>query len=194
MNSTDIKVPTQNCRVIVISGPSGVGKDSVIRELKQVDRPQHFVITATTRRKRNKEVNGIDYIFLSTTQFNTLIRENKFLEHAEVYGQQYGVPKSQVLDAFKRGSDVIIKTDVQGALTIRSLIPSTVLIFIAPPSYKTIVQRLTRRKTESTEQFSLRLAMSKEELNQSKLFDHIVINYDNKLQETVRAIESIISG
>lgn len=194
MNPTDIKVPTQNCRVIVISGPSGVGKDSVIRELKQVDRPRHFVITATTRRKRNKEVNGIDYIFLSTTQFNTLIRENKFLEHAEVYGQQYGVPKSQVLDAFKRGSDVIIKTDVQGALTIRSLIPSTILIFIAPPSYKTIVQRLTRRKTESTEQFSLRLATSKEELNQSKLFDHIVINYDNKLQETVRAIESIISG
>ena len=194
MNPTDIKVPTQNCRVIVISGPSGVGKDSVIRELKQVDCPRHFVVTATTRKKRNKEVNGIDYIFLSTTQFNTLVGENKFLEHAEVYGHQYGVPKSQVLDAFKKGLDVIIKTDVQGALTIRSLIPSTILIFITPPNCKTIIQRLTRRKTESAEQFSIRLATSKEELKQSKLFDHIIVNHDNKLQETVRAIESIISG
>ena len=166
MDSEKIILPPNNCRVVVISGPSGVGKDSVIGELKKNDPHRHFVVTATTRKKRNREVNGIDYIFLTPTQFNTLLEENKFLEHAEVYGNQYGVPKSQVIDSL--------------------------LIFISPPHYDAIVQRLAKRKTESLEQFSLRLSAAKQELEQSKLFDHVIINHDNKLQETVQSIESIL--
>ena len=192
MDSEKIILPPNNCRVVVISGPSGVGKDSVIGELKKNDQHRHFVVTATTRKKRNREVNGIDYIFLTPTQFNTLLEENKFLEHAEVYGHQYGVPKSQVMDALEKNLDVIIKADVQGAFTIRKLIEDSLLIFISPPHYDAIVQRLAKRKTESLEQFSLRLSAAKQELEQSKLFDHVIINHDNKLQETVQSIESIL--
>ena len=193
MDSEKIIVPPNSCRVVVISGPSGVGKDSVIGELKQNSSNRHFVVTATTRKKRNKEVNGIDYIFLTPPQFSSLLEEDKFLEHAEVYGNQYGVPRSQVMAAMKKKLDVIIKADVQGAFTIRKLIPTSLLIFISPPHYEAIIQRLTKRKTESPEQFSIRLDTAKKELNQSNLFDHVVINHDNKLQETVQSIESIIS-
>lgn len=193
MDSAKIIVPPNNCRVVVISGPSGVGKDSVIGKLKQNSSNRHFVVTATTRKKRNKEVNGIDYIFLTPPQFSSLLEEDKFLEHAEVYGNQYGVPRSQVMAAMKKKLDVIIKADVQGAFTIRKLFPTSLLIFISPPHYEAIIQRLIKRKTESPEQFSIRLDTAKKELNQSNLFDHIVINHDNKLQETVQSIESIIS-
>ena len=192
MDSEKIILPPNHCRVVVISGPSGVGKDSVIRELQKNGQCRHFVVPATTRKKRNKEVNGIDYIFLTPTQFNTLLEENKFLEHAEVYGYQYGVPKSQVIDALEKNLDVIIKAAVQGAFTIRKLIQDSLLIFISPPHYEAIVQRLTKRKTESSEQFSIRLSAAKQELDQSKLFDHVIINHDNKLQETVQSIESIL--
>ena len=193
MNSEKIMIPPNNCRVVVISGPSGVGKDSVIGELKKNNPNRHFVVTATTRKKRNKEVNGIDYIFLTSTQFNALLEENKFLEHAEVYGHQYGVPRSQVMDALKKKLDVIIKTDIQGAFTIRKLIQGSLLIFISPPHYGAIVERLTKRQTESPEQFSIRLSTAKEELKQSKLFDHVIINHDNKLHETVQSIELILT-
>ena len=136
MDSEKIILPPNHCRVVVISGPSGVGKDSVIRELQKNGQCRHFVVPATTRKKRNKEVNGIDYIFLTPTQFNTLLEENQCLEHAEVYGYQYGVPKSQVIDALEKNLDVIIKADVQGAFTIRKLIQDSLLIFISPPHYE----------------------------------------------------------
>ena len=110
-------------RLFVISGPSGVGKDSVIDGLKKLGRPYHFTVTATTRAMRPNETDGIDYIFLSRDEFRHMIEQNDLLEWAEVYGNLYGVPKSQVTDALNRGQDVIMKIDVQGAATVKKAPP-----------------------------------------------------------------------
>ena len=122
-------------RLFVISGPSGVGKDSVIDGLKKLARPYHFTVTATTRAMRPGETDGIDYLFLSRADFRRMIENNGLLEWAEVYGNLYGVPKSQVNDALDCGKDVIMRIDVQGAATVRKLRPDAVLIFLEPPTW-----------------------------------------------------------
>ena len=183
----------RSARLFVISGPSGVGKDSVIDGLKKLGRPYHFIVTATTRAMRQGETNGIDYIFLTTDEFRHMIEQNDLLEWAEVYGNLYGVPKSQVTDALNRGQDVIMKIDVQGAATVRKLHRDAVLIFLEPPDMKSLEERLRIRNTESESDFQTKLTTASQEMQQATWFDHRVVNPDGRLDKAISDIDRIIS-
>ena len=134
--------------LVVLSGPSGVGKDAVLDELRKLERPWHFAVTATTRPMRPGERDGVDYVFLEPGAFERMRERDEFLECAEVYGRWYGVPRSQARDALRSGRDVILKIDVQGAATIRRMAPEALLIFLIPPSLDELRQRLQGRMTE----------------------------------------------
>ena len=164
--------------LLVISGPSGVGKDSVIQHLRETITNCHFAITATTRDKRPGEINGKDYIFLDKVSFSEKIRLDQFLEYAQVYGNWYGIPTKQVTGALSDGNDVIIKADVQGASTIKKKVDGSILIFIKPPSTLDLEKRLKKRHTEDEAELNLRLATAKEELSKIDIFDYIVVNDD----------------
>lgn len=182
----------QNPLLIVISGPSGVGKDSVLRQLKQSGVPFCFVVTVTNREPRSNEVNGVDYIFVSHEEFHRMIQAGEFLEHALVYDDHKGIPMKQVQDALESGNDVILRIDVQGAATIRRLAPQAVLIFLTAGSEEELFRRLAERKTETHEDLELRIATARQELERSDEFDYIIANRVNNLDETVDAILAII--
>ena len=128
--------------VVVVSGPSGVGKDAVFQYMRKLDRTWYFIVTVTTRPRRRNERNGVDYLFLDREEFEHMRQGNQLLESAEVYGNWYGVPKQQVKDALGRGQDVLMKLDVQGAATVKSLVPGALMIFLAPPSMEELERRL----------------------------------------------------
>ena len=178
--------------MVVISGPSGVGKDAVLERLKSSNVPYHFAVTATARPKRDSEVDGLDYIFVEGDEFQSMIRNDELLEWAEVYGNPYGVPKSPVRVALARGQDVILKIDVQGADNIRRLVPGAVYVFLAPPDMSELEHRLTRRRTESTETLKVRLATAAKELEEAAKFDYVVINRTGRLDKAVEEINTII--
>lgn len=178
--------------LIVISGPSGVGKDAVLERMRECHRPWHFIVTVTTRPKRLAETDGVDYIFMSRDRFQELLDRNGFLEHANVYGHFYGVPQGQVEDAFKLGQDVIVKTDVQGARTLRSKIPDALLIFLAPPDMEELEKRLRTRKSETESDLDQRIQTALSEMARQSEFDYVVVNHTNSLEATVRNIEQII--
>ena len=178
--------------VVVLSGPSGVGKDAVIAHLRTLGSPYHSVVTATTRPKRQSEEEGVDYIFLSPDEFDQMLANDEFMEWAQVYGNRYGVPKSQVRDALQRGQDVIIKIDVQGAATIKTLAPQAVFIFLAPTSLNELEARLRDRKTEADTDINLRLRTAKAEMGHRAMFDYVVLNRDGLLEQTVQEVEAII--
>ncbi len=178
--------------LVVISGPSGVGKDSVIEELRKKDRPRHFTVTATTRSPRPGETDGVDYIFLDTETFLEMRDSGQLLESAEYSGRYYGVPRSQVSEALKQGKDVFLKIEVQGAGTIRALAPEAVLIFLAPGSFEELAVRLGQRRTEGPEEAARRLEIARQELAQVGRYDYCVVNRDGRLDEAVADIEAII--
>jgi guanylate kinase len=156
--------------------------------------PFHFAVTATTRPKRPNEVHGRDYLFLSDAEFDRLEGTGGLIEHAIVYGQRKGVPKSQVVDPLEAGRDVIARVDVQGAMTLRRLIPDALLIFIAPPSAEETRRRLEERATDSEADRRLRAETAARELAAAKDFDHIVVNETGRLAETARRIIEIIAA
>ena len=178
--------------LIVLSGPSGVGKDAVLSRMREQARPYHFTVTATTRARRPAERNGVDYVFVSREEFRRMIDEGDLLEWAEVYGNMYGVPRSQVVRALGEGKDVMIKADVQGAATIRRLAPDAVFIFLAPPSMEELASRLSLRMTESLEAFQLRLRTAQSEMDEASKFDYVVINHRDRINETVYEIETVV--
>lgn len=178
--------------LVIISGPSGAGKDAVVHGLKQLGRPWHFPITATTRAPRGSEVDGVDYIFMTQTQFADLLAKDGLLEHAEVYGHRYGVPRRQVSEALRRGETVVLKVDVQGTATIKGLAPEAVSIMIAPTSVDELRGRLVRRGTEAGPALERRLAAAAAELQLTNIFDHQVLNADGRLDEAVASVEAII--
>jgi guanylate kinase len=178
--------------LIVISGPSGVGKDSVLKNMKARDLPFHFVVTATSRPQRQGEVDGVDYFFVTKDEFEEMIGQGALIEHALVYEEYKGIPRDQVHEAFNSGRDVIMRIDVQGAATIRGLYPQALLIYLSTRSEEELVQRLKARKTESPEKLELRLDTAREELRQVELFDYYVINTEKKLDQTVDTIVGII--
>lgn len=180
--------------LVVISGPSGVGKDMTIARLKQLGYPFYFVVTATTRPKRPNEVDGVDYFFVSMSDFAEMIENEELLEHAIVYGDYKGIPKQQVREALASGRDVIMRIDVQGAATIRRLVPEAVLIFLSAESEEALVRRLQKRKTEPEAQLKMRIATARQELKRLDLFDYVVINYEDKLDETCHKIAAIITA
>ena len=180
--------------LVVLSGPSGVGKDAVLSELRQYDRPWHFAVTATTRPMRPGERDGVDYIFLDPDTFARMQERDEFLECAEVYGRWYGVPRSQARDAFRSGRDVFLKIDVQGAATIRRMAPEAVLIFLMPPSLDELRQRLAGRMTESSSDLERRLQTAQHELAQLQGFDYRVINAHGRLEQAAADIDAIVAA
>lgn len=181
--------------VIVISGPSGVGKDAVITRLQQVREEIHFVVTATTRPKRPGEIHGKDYFFLTKEQFESMIQNNELLEHAIVYGDYKGIPKGQVRECLAKGFDVVLRVDVQGAATVRSILgPSAVFIFLVAESEVALVRRLVERKTETKDKLLLRIATAREEVKRMDEFDYVVVNADNQLEKAVSLICCIIDA
>ena len=183
-----------NSLFIVISGPSGVGKDTVLAKMKQSRRSLHYVVTATTRPQRPGEKNGLDYHFVSEEQFKQMIETGQLLEWASVYGNLYGVPKRQIQQALAQGLDVVVKIDVQGAATIKNILPQAVFIFLTPPSLDQLERRLRERKTESTEELKLRMENTRREMDSLPLFDYVVVNHQDRLDLTIAQIDAIISA
>ena len=180
--------------MMVVSGPSGVGKDAVLSKIRELRYPHHIVVTATTRPMRPMETNGVDYIFLDQDAFDQKVADQEFLEWAEVYGNCYGVPKTQVKEAIAKGEDVIIKADVQGAATIKQINPQAVFVFLAPPSFSVLKQRLTIRQTEDLIDLDRRLVTANEEMKQLPMFDYVVVNKEGSLDYTVATLEAIIQA
>ncbi|MCH8940426.1 MAG: guanylate kinase, partial [Chloroflexi bacterium] len=178
--------------MMVLSGPSGVGKDAVLSRIRELGYSQHIVVTATTRTIRPTEKDGVDYIFLDQDTFDKKVADNEFLEWAEVYGNCYGVPKDQVREAISSGQDVIIKADVQGAATIKKLNPYGVFVFLAPPSFQDLEKRLRVRKTEAQIDLERSLETARGDMQHLPLFDYVVVNADGALDDAVAALESII--
>lgn len=178
--------------LVVISGPSGVGKDTVLMRMREFGMPFHFVVTTTSRSMRPGEVEGFDYHFVSKEHFEDMIANDDLLEHAVVYGEYKGIPKSQVRNALRSGKDVIMRIDVQGAATIRQLAPEAVLIFLIPPSTAELASRLRLRRTESPEALDRRLALAEEEMQRVHEFDYVVMNPEARPDEAASMIQSII--
>jgi guanylate kinase len=178
--------------LIVISGPSGVGKDTIIQHMKDRNLPFHFVVTATTRSPRETETHGVDYFFLTSDEFAEMIEMDELLEYAIVYNDYKGIPKQQVREALASGKDVVMRIDVQGAATMRKLYPDALLIFLTTKDEEELANRLRARQSESSEKLKLRIATSRQELKRVEIFDYVVVNRESQLDETVDTIDAII--
>jgi guanylate kinase len=178
--------------LVVISGPSGAGKDSVVQCMKERGFPFDFVITATDRPPRPNEVHGRDYYFYTTAEFERLIAEGELLEHALVYGQHKGIPKAHVRQALGSGQDVVMRVDVQGAETVKGIIPAAITVFLTVESEEELVARLRQRRTESAEALQRRLATAVEEMACIPKFDYVVVNRRDDLDGTVDDVAAII--
>ncbi len=180
--------------LVVISGPSGVGKDAVLHSLQKLRLPFHFVITATDRAPREDEVHGVNYFFVSTEEFEQMIAQDELIEYATVYDQYKGVPKDQVRQALATGKDVIMRLDVQGATYVRQLCPEAILIFLVPANQDEWYQRLEERRSETPESLMLRVATAKQEMERIPEFDYVVINAQDKLEQAADQIVAIIEA
>jgi guanylate kinase len=181
-----------NSLLIVISGPSGAGKDTVINKIKRETSSIHHTTTITTRSKRNDEKDGIDYHFTSEDEFKRLIEKDGFLEWATVYGNLYGTPKQQIRQALADGLDVIAKVDVQGALAIKKQVPDALFIWISAPSIEELDQRLRLRNSDSKKDIELRIQTAHEEIKQLHNFDYKVINRPGHAEKAADEIVDII--
>ena len=180
--------------LVVISGPSGVGKDTVLDHMKQRGLPFHFVVTATTRPIRPGEVEGEDYFFVEEQEFLDMIDRGELIEHALVYNDHKGVPRQQIREAMDSGQDVVMRVDVQGAKTIRALAPQALMIFLTAGDEEELERRLRKRRTESEADLQLRLATAKEELGYLDVFDYAVLNADSQVEVAVDSILAIIEA
>lgn len=187
--------PPPNPLIIVISGPSGVGKDALIKKLRESRDSLHFVVTATSRPMRPGEENGKDYYFVSKEEFLTMIDKNELLEYALVHGYYKGIPKKQIREYMAKGYDIILRVDIQGAQTLRRVLgDSAVFVFLMAESETALVERLVERKTESREELLVRIATAREEIKHVKNFDYVVVNAEGKLDVAVKLVESIIDA
>lgn len=180
--------------LLIISGPSGVGKDSVLRALKERDLPLYHVITANTREPRPDEKEGVDYYFVSRERFKEMIGNDELLEYSEVYEDYKGVPKSEVRKAIETDKDVIFRLDVQGAEKIKSIYPQAISIFLIPANQEEWFKRLGVRRMANEKDLDTRIETVQKELETIDEFNYVVVNADNKLNETVDIIEAIITA
>jgi guanylate kinase len=180
--------------LIVISGPSGAGKDTVMQRMKERGLPFHFVVTATTRPQRSNEVHGRDYWFVSKEEFARMIDTDELIEYAVVYGDYKGIPKQQVREALVSGMDVVMRIDVQGAETVRKLAPQALMIFITTENEEDLVRRLETRKTETPDSLAIRIATARKELKRVEVFDYVIVNREFHLDQTVDMIRAIIDA
>ncbi|WCJ23657.1 Guanylate kinase [Euphorbia peplus] len=181
--------------IIVISGPSGVGKDAVITKLREQRENLHFVVTATSRAMRPGEVDGKDYYFVSKDEFLGMVEKDELLEYALVYGDYKGIPKWQIRENMGKGNDIVLRVDIQGANTLKRILgDSAVFIFLMAESELELVERLIDRKTETAEALLVRVATAREEVKYVNYFDYVVVNAQGKLDSTVKLVESIIDA
>jgi guanylate kinase len=180
--------------LVVISGPSGVGKDATIQRMKDRGFTCHFVVTATTRPRRANELDGVDYHFVTEVAFKEMIERGELLEYAMVYEQYKGIPKAGIRAALASGQDVVMRVDVQGAATVRALVPQVVTIFLTAESEDELVERLRRRRTEDEAQLQRRLTMARAELARASEFKYRVINCECALDDTVDKVMAIIEA
>lgn len=180
--------------LVVISGPSGVGKDTLLQKLQEFGYEFCFVVTMTTRPPRPTEVHGKDYIFVSKDEFAGLMMKDELLEHSVVYGDYKGIPKDQVRRALASGKDVLMRIDVQGAAKVRKIVPNAVTIFLATENEDELIKRLSERKTETSDGLAIRIATTREEMKRVGEFDYVVINREGQQDEAVKQILSIITA
>lgn len=180
--------------LIVLSGPSGVGKDAVLKTMKEQCYDVHYSVTLTTRTRREGEQDGVDYYFTSVDKFRELIAAGELLEWAQVYGNYYGVPRPQIRQAMAEGKDILLKVDVQGATTVRNLAPEAVLIFLLPPTYGELRNRLVQRHTDSGVDLERRLAAARDEMRSLDIFDYAVVNDCNALGKAAEQVKAIITA
>jgi guanylate kinase len=178
--------------LIVISGPSGVGKDSVVQGMKKRQQPFHFVVTVTTRPPRSGERPGEDYFFVSEAEFFRMVESGELIEYAAVYEGYKGVPRQQVRQGLASGQDVVLRLDVQGAASIRKLYPDALLIFLVTPEETELVERLKSRDTESQDNLALRATLAQQELDRVDEFDYVVVNAKGQLERAVDTVLAII--
>ena len=180
--------------LIVLSGPSGAGKDAILTRMRKSNCPLEYVTTLTTRPQRPAETNNVDYHFVSVKEFQEMIERNELLEYASVYGNWYGVPRKPIKQALDAGHDTIVKVDIQGAATIRKILPGAVFIFLVPPSMVELKQRLKQRHTETPIDLALRIKTAEEEIKQLSSFDYVVFNRQGDIDRAVSEIQSIITA
>ena len=180
--------------LMVLSGPSGVGKDAVLAGMKESGHSLKYITTLTTRPRRANEENNVDYHFISRERFHEMIENGELLEWANVYGNLYGVPKEEVKQALGKGEDIIIKVDIQGAATIKKILPQAIFIFLTSPSMEDLIIRLKQRHTESSSDLALRLKTAEEEIKRLPLFDYVVVNRWDEINLAVSDIKAIITA
>jgi guanylate kinase len=182
-------------RLIILSGPSGVGKDT-IAQMILAQRPDefHFVVTATTRASRAGETHGRDYFFVSSDEFARMINEGELLEYAIVYNDFKGIPKQQIREALASGKNVLMRVDVQGAATVKRLVPAAVSIFLSTPSEEELARRLRQRQSDSGEGLNLRIATARQEMRRLNEFDYCVVNAEDEQERAVEQILSIVEA
>ncbi len=183
-----------NPLLLILSGPSGAGKDAVLSKIREMEIPFEFIVTVTTRPKRPAEKNNVDYCFISEADFQQMVEREQLLEWANVYGNWYGVPKQPVKQALESGRDVIVKVDIQGSDSIKKCLPQAVSIFLVAPSMQELTDRLKNRNTESEKELDLRLQTATEEMKKQHTFDHVVINQRQQLDSVVSGIMDIIKA
>jgi len=187
----------ENCQpksplLVVLSGPSGVGKDAALARMRELRRPFYYVVTATTRPCRSEERDGVDYHFLPQVEFQRMIAAGKFLERAKVYGNYYGVPRDEIARGLSSEMDVMVKVDVQGAGTIKKILPQAVFILLRPPSMEDLEERLKQRHSESSAELALRLAEARKEIKNLSFFDYVITSHHGGLDEIVSQIDAIV--
>jgi len=178
--------------LVVLSGPSGAGKDAVLDEMARRGHAFHRVVTCTTRPPRDNERDGVDYFFVSEAQFDELIAKDGLLEHAVVYGHRSGVPRQQVVEQLRGGLDVYVRTDVQGAATIKRLAPGAVLVFIAPSSLDELEQRIRARGSDDEERIQQRLRTAHDEMARRGEFEYVIVNEPGRLEATVDRLLEVL--
>ena len=180
--------------LVVLSGPSGAGKDAVLARLKQLDLRLEYIVTVTTRPRRRNEQDNVHYCFVSAERFQQMQAAGDLLEYAQVYGNWYGVPRQPVKKALAEGKDTMLKVDIQGAATIKKALPQAVFIFLTPRSKADLDGRLRRRNSETAADLELRLKNVEQEMAQLPMFDYIVVNEHGQLDKVIDQIEAIITA
>jgi len=193
-DTIEFQLPARQPLMVVISGLSGVGKDAVMNALRHSYPQAHYVVTCTDRQPRPREVHGVDYFFVTTDEFERMIANDELIEYSRVYNQYKGGLKKQVFDAMNQGKDVIMRLDVQGAEKIRKLFPEALLIFLVPTNEEEWLERFRGRNGELPADWEVRMKKVEEELQKVPLFDYMVVNPKNKLEEAVAVVEAILTA